>query len=196
MEGIENIINACQTKNDEAKVVEIGDDQQTTTTVCLTPVASPVQGHDRAKLKLSVKLFLFPETYQADQPPDRLVDESLASICRLLNVRQLDSLILSVQCEGVDQVLPDLQRFWSSCERHAAEDPAAADKANTIRSLGTSDLNVDQLRELYQWASVMKPASSQVNLDTCCDIPAELAAFAKEHQIQLLTHNDPAGMWC
>jgi len=39
----------------------------------------------------------------------------------------------------------------------------------------------------------VKPAINQVNLTTCCVIPQDLTEFAKEHDIQLLTHNDPPG---
>ena len=39
----------------------------------------------------------------------------------------------------------------------------------------------------------MKPSSNQVNLASCCVMPPDLTAFAKEFDIQLLTHNDPKG---
>lgn len=42
---------------------------------------------------------------------------------------------------------------------------------------------------LYQ----VKPSSNQVNLASCCVMPPDLTAFAKEFDIQLLTHNDPKG---
>lgn len=39
----------------------------------------------------------------------------------------------------------------------------------------------------------VKPSSNQVNLASCCVMPPDLTAFAKEFDIQLLTHNDPKG---
>lgn len=39
----------------------------------------------------------------------------------------------------------------------------------------------------------VKPSSNQFNLASCCVMPPELTAFAKEFDIQLLTHNDPKG---
>lgn len=39
----------------------------------------------------------------------------------------------------------------------------------------------------------VKPSSNQVNLASCCVMPPDLTAFAKEFNIQLLTHNDPKG---
>lgn len=41
----------------------------------------------------------------------------------------------------------------------------------------------------------MKPAVNQVNLESCCVMPAEMTAFARDHDIQLLTHNDPKGRY-
>lgn len=41
----------------------------------------------------------------------------------------------------------------------------------------------------------VKPSSNQVNLASCCVMPPDLTAFAKEFDIQLLTHNDPKGVY-
>lgn len=46
---------------------------------------------------------------------------------------------------------------------------------------------------LYAEFLQVKPSINQVNLTTCCVIPPELTEFAKEHDIQLLTHCDPPG---
>lgn len=48
---------------------------------------------------------------------------------------------------------------------------------------------IDPYPFLYQ----VKPSSNQVNLASCCVMPPDLTAFAKEFDIQLLTHNDPKG---
>lgn len=42
----------------------------------------------------------------------------------------------------------------------------------------------------------VKPSSNQVNLASCCVMPPDLTAFAKQFDIQLLTHNDPKGKAC
>lgn len=52
------------------------------------------------------------------------------------------------------------------------------------------------IRTLSWWSCVwyqVKPSSNQVNLASCCVMPPDLTAFAKEFDIQLLTHNDPKG---
>lgn len=52
-----------------------------------------------------------------------------------------------------------------------------------------NDASLTSYPVLYQ----VKPSSNQVNLASCCVMPPDLTAFAKEFDIQLLTHNDPKG---
>jgi len=66
----------------------------------------------------------------------------------------------------------------------------ALKKRERVLSLGVADFNTEQLKELSE-RSTYKPASNQINLDACCVIPPEMSAYAKENNIQLLTHNDP-----
>lgn len=46
---------------------------------------------------------------------------------------------------------------------------------------------------MFGFLDQVKPSSNQVNLASCCVMPPDLTAFAKEFDIQLLTHNDPKG---
>lgn len=41
--------------------------------------------------------------------------------------------------------------------------------------------------------SQVKPTTVQVNLSSCCVVPKELTTFAQQNDVQVLTHNDPAG---
>ena len=45
---------------------------------------------------------------------------------------------------------------------------------------------------LLVWLQI-KPLVNQVNLESCCVMPKDLVEYAKENDIQLLTHNDPKG---
>lgn len=57
------------------------------------------------------------------------------------------------------------------------------------------DLKSDfYLKFVLSHAMQIKPSSNQVNLASCCVMPPDLTAFAKEFDIQLLTHNDPKGV--
>lgn len=46
---------------------------------------------------------------------------------------------------------------------------------------------------MFFYINQVKPSVAQVNLDVCCVVPPEMQEFTKDHEIQLLTHNDPAG---
>ncbi|KAH9402025.1 hypothetical protein TYRP_016598 [Tyrophagus putrescentiae] len=178
IQGIENILTAYCGNKCEATVVKVLDKD-------VTYVASGVDlSHDPKKLGLSIKLFTYPETYQSedDETKQALINEAITSIVQLLNVNRIDDLTLSIQDSQVDRVVPVLKTFWSVLENYKT--------SGTIHELSTSDLSRDQLRELFQAAKV-KPTSSNINLDACCDIPDELTAFSKEFDFKLYTHNDP-----
>ncbi|XP_057698260.1 glutamate--cysteine ligase regulatory subunit [Corythoichthys intestinalis] len=131
---------------------------------------------EREELKVSAKLFLF-ESGQSS------IQDAVEMACQTLAVSQLDSVIIAPRrLLGDEQTLVPLQPAWEELE--------ALVRSQRIAAIGTSDLDKDLLEQLYNWAQV-KPSSNQVNLASCCVMPPELTAFAKEFDIQLLTHNDP-----
>ncbi|EGV94179.1 Glutamate--cysteine ligase regulatory subunit [Cricetulus griseus] len=111
-------------------------------------------------------------------------EEMKVSACSVLGVAQLDSVIIASPPieDGVNLSLEHLQPYWEELENLVQN--------KKIVAIGTSDLDKTQLEQLYQWAQV-KPNSNQVNLASCCVMPPDLTAFAKQFDIQLLTHNDP-----
>ncbi|XP_071389632.1 glutamate--cysteine ligase regulatory subunit isoform X2 [Centroberyx affinis] len=145
---------------------------------CSIPQATDaITPEEREELKVSVKLFLC----ESDQSSIR---DAVEMACQTLAVSQLDSVIIAPPgpLEGDSQTLSHLQPAWEGLE--------ALVRSQRIAAIGTSDLDKDLLEQLYNWAQV-KPSSNQVNLASCCVMPPDLTAFAKEFDIQLLTHNDP-----
>lgn len=141
--------------------------------------------YDSSKLKITVKLFLYPEIFHlSDKDKEEIIDEAIESIRKILDIDHITTLILSIQTNNIDEVVMNLKPFWSICENFVHR--------KAICFLGTSDLNLEQLMDFYNVVNI-KPFSSQINLDACCDIPANLAEFAREKSIQLLTHNDSIG---
>lgn len=132
---------------------------------------------EREELKVSAKLFLC-------EPVESSIRDAVEMACQALTVSQLDSVIIAPPGlpEGDNQTLAHLQPAWEELE--------ALVRSQWIAAIGTSDLDKDLLEQLYNWAQV-KPSSNQVNLASCCVMPPDLTAFAKEFDIQLLTHNDP-----
>uniref|UniRef100_A0A3P9MAU4 Glutamate--cysteine ligase regulatory subunit n=1 Tax=Oryzias latipes TaxID=8090 RepID=A0A3P9MAU4_ORYLA len=139
------------------------------TTETITP-------EEREELKVSVKLFLCEAGQSA-------IGDAVDLACQTLAVSQLDSVIIAPPPPlEAEQSLAHLQPAWEQLE--------ALVRSQKIAAIGTSDLDKDLLEQLYNWAQV-KPSSNQVNLASCCVMPPDLTAFAKDFDIQLLTHSDP-----
>ncbi|XP_037326403.2 glutamate--cysteine ligase regulatory subunit isoform X2 [Pungitius pungitius] len=145
---------------------------------CSIPEATDrISPEERDELRVSVKLFLC-ESVQSS------IGDAVEMVCQALAVSQLDSVIIAPPwpLDGEGRSLAHLQPSWKELE--------ALVRSQKIAAIGTSDLDKDLLEQLYNWAQV-KPSSNQFNLASCCVMPPELTAFAKEFDIQLLTHNDP-----
>ncbi|KAA0714222.1 Glutamate--cysteine ligase regulatory subunit GCS light chain [Triplophysa tibetana] len=135
-----------------------------------------VTPEEREELKVSVKIFL-------SEPDCSSIRNAVDMARSTLAVSQLDSVIIAPPpvLNGEIQTLIHLQPLWEELEGLV--------HSKKIAAIGTSDLDKSLLEQLYNWAQV-KPSSNQVNLASCCVMPQDLTAFAKEFDIQLLTHND------
>ncbi|KAM8873908.1 glutamate--cysteine ligase regulatory subunit isoform 2-T2 [Spinachia spinachia] len=145
---------------------------------CSLPQATDrISPEERDELRVSVKLFLC-------ESPQSGIRDAVEMVCQALAVSQLDSVIIAPPwpVDGESRSLAHLQPSWKELE--------ALVGSQKIAAIGTSDLDKDLLEQLYNWAQV-KPSSNQFNLASCCVMPPELTAFAKQFDIQLLTHNDP-----
>eukprot|EP00918_Siedleckia_nematoides_P034763 GHVU01075563.1.p1 GENE.GHVU01075563.1~~GHVU01075563.1.p1 ORF type:complete len:289 (+),score=44.68 GHVU01075563.1:49-867(+) len=128
---------------------------------------------DRESLKLTVKLFVCSNH-------ENIVEEALNSVMQKLEVSHIETVLLSVpdSLKDLDRILS----LWQRLEQLVSEEK--------VFSIGVCDLNKQQLQQLYDMAQV-KPCINQVNLESCCVMPPELTEYAKQQDIQLLTHNDP-----
>ncbi|XP_012859246.2 glutamate--cysteine ligase regulatory subunit [Echinops telfairi] len=133
---------------------------------------------EREEMKVSAKLFIVGSNSSSS------TKNAIDMACSVLGVAHLDSVIIASPPieDGVHLSLEHLQPYWEELENLV--------QSKKIVAIGTSDLDKTQLEQLYQWAQV-KPNSNQVNLASCCVMPPDLTAFAKQFDIQLLTHNDP-----
>ena len=122
-------------------------------------------------------------------------------------VEKIDSLTISIPSEGIDHLgigdhssstedlnkseIPEnktrqnaiekLLKFWNELSESLSEE---------IITMGVCDLETDVLFQLYN-QSKFKPKYIQVNLKSCCVVPPDLQAFAKENSVKLSTHADP-----
>ncbi|XP_034943940.1 glutamate--cysteine ligase regulatory subunit [Chelonus insularis] len=138
-------------------------------------------GDDRKELMFTVKIFM-PE---AD--PNVLRD-ALNQILKVLHTEFIETVILAYgdfSDSGLrdrKKELQSLQQLWSVMEEFF--------NAGKVLSGGVSNVDTTVFMQLYEWANV-KPTIVQINLLMCCVVPPTLQAFTQEHDIQLLTHNDP-----
>ncbi|XP_072918815.1 glutamate--cysteine ligase regulatory subunit [Hemitrygon akajei] len=156
---------------------ELLEDPPATLECALTQDVDSISPEEREEVKVSAKLFL-------NDPDSSSIKDAVEKACSALAVSQLDSVILAPPplTDGACLSLAHLKPYWEELETLV--------QSQSIAAIGTSDLDKGLLEQLYQWAQV-KPSSNQVNLASCCVMPPELTAFAKEYDIQLLTHSDP-----
>ncbi|XP_068095876.1 glutamate--cysteine ligase regulatory subunit [Hyperolius riggenbachi] len=135
-----------------------------------------INPEEREEMKVSVKLFVLDSGLSS-------IRDAVGMVCSTLAVAQLDSVIIVPPPleDGVILTLEHLQPYWRELESLVQD--------NKVVAIGTSDLDKPLLEQLYLWAQI-KPSSNQVNLASCCIMPPDLTAFAKEFDIQLLTHSD------
>ena len=142
--------------------------------------------------QISLKLFLTSsDISQANQ--------ALRHVIKTLELSQLDSVTLAVPLDLVgdisigktktndDVMEPSVVKMinlWNSLAKTFVTDE------KLIHSLGLCDLDTNVFKRLCSQADV-KPSSVQVNLKSCCTVPPDLQAFAKENSIKLHTHSDP-----
>lgn len=139
--------------------------------------ALTVDKEDRVNLKLTVKVFL--ECFSCEA-----LKMAISKAMAQLDVSFIDSVILALPSSSSQYrvSLDEIKPLWVVLEELVQN--------GKVLTIGISDLDTGQLTELHQWAQ-MKPSVNQVNLESCCVMPPEMTAFAKENDIQLLTHSDP-----
>ena len=129
-------------------------------------------------------------------------------VLSISGVDKIDSLTISIPSEGIDHLgigdhsstedlhkvtesdidnptrknaIEKLLKFWNELSESLSEE---------IITMGVCDLETDVLFQLYN-QSKFKPKYIQVNLKSCCVVPPDLQAFAKENSVKLSTHADP-----
>ncbi|XP_062596618.1 glutamate--cysteine ligase regulatory subunit-like [Saccostrea cucullata] len=142
-----------------------------------TKFIEPLPAEERGDLKVTVKVFL------CKLLPPATLKEGIEKVLTELNITFIETVLLALPEleEEKDLSLSVIQPYWEVLEEMVEEEK--------VLSLGIADLNKEQLEELHKWAKV-KPGINQVNLESCCVMPKDLTEYAKQNDIQLLSHND------
>ncbi|KAG8555631.1 hypothetical protein GDO81_017767 [Engystomops pustulosus] len=155
---------------------ELLQESPNTLECAMTPALETINPEERDEMKVSVKLFILGDGLSS-------LGLAVDMACATLDIAQLDSVIIAPPPleDGAVLTLEHLEPYWRELESLVQDKKVVA--------IGTSDLDKPLLEQLYLWAQV-KPSSNQVNLASCCIMPPDLTAFAKQFDIQLLTHSD------
>jgi glutamate--cysteine ligase regulatory subunit len=138
--------------------------------------------YDRDDLKITLKVFL--QTFDFAH-----IESSVDSALKQLQTENIEQLIIAFpEPDSNDNSVLDQKWFDQvlSIWKHV-EDLLASQK---VISAGVAEFQLVQLKALYE-AAKTKPALDHFNIDSCCVVPPDLNTYAKDNDIQLLTHNDP-----
>jgi glutamate--cysteine ligase regulatory subunit len=168
-----------------------------------SPLTEPRESYD-----ITVKLFYLPNI-----PADRRsaqTREAIELVLKELGSKSIDLLIVSFPgmsfdaddedsdledppsapqsaSEGCDdtEVPPEdieiMAATWQTLEKLHSE--------GLVSKLGIAEFGVARLAKFLEHTTV-KPSVNQINVRDCCVVPKPLILYARQQQIELLTHND------
>ncbi|KAI1699932.1 aldo/keto reductase family domain-containing protein [Ditylenchus destructor] len=157
--------------------------------------------YERDDLKITLKLFV--ENFEFDY-----IRESIDATLAQLKIDTIEQLILAFpepedpeetnktvpteNPEGTaDNAAGHIDRKWfSEVVRLWKQIETELIGPGKVFSVGVADFGLEALRALYNEVTI-KPCVDHFNIEGCCVVPPELQNFARDHDIQLLTHNDP-----
>jgi glutamate--cysteine ligase regulatory subunit len=160
---------------------------------------------DRAKYEITVKLFFLPNKPASDRCAQSR--EAIEYVLKELHVSNIDLLIISypgIAYDADDEASSAEEQNNTSSESRLEADAAAESidamistwkcleqfhDEGVIKRLGVSEFGIDRLKRFLGKARI-RPEVDQINVKDCCVVPRPLVKYAKEEEIQLLTHAD------
>lgn len=163
-----------------------------------TPLAEERESYD-----ITVKLFYLPGI-----PTSRRCShtkEAIDLVLKELGVDSVDLLIVSFPGVSFDadddddddeSVSPDENASANSDDSEGLESQIKSWKVleplyeqGIIKQLGVAEFSSDRLERFLPEVKI-RPTVDQINVKDCCVVPKDLIMYAKDHKIELLTHND------
>ena len=157
--------------------------------------SQPGLAEERDQYDITVKLFYLPGI-----PASRRcahTREAIDLVLKELHVKSIDLLIVSFPgilfdaddeseeedngSNGEPDDFDSMVQTWRVLE--------SLHEQGMIAQLGVAEFGCDRLARFLPHTQV-KPSVDQINLKDCCVVPKSLILYAKQEQIQLLTHND------
>ncbi|VUZ42055.1 unnamed protein product [Hymenolepis diminuta] len=152
---------------------------------------------ERSSVTVSAKLFLFTDDHDA-------IRQAVNKTLDRLGLEDMETLVVSLSPElsrgAIVDHPPCLGTTWARIPQNTAHSllkiwPVLEEfvETNKIFRLGVRDMPVSEMEALYT-AVKIPPKVNQVFIGSTCLMSEELENFAKQHDIQLLTHHDSADM--
>lgn len=161
-----------------------------------TPLKEPREYYD-----ITAKLFYLPGIPASRRC--RHTKDAIDMVLRELGVQSIDLLIVSypgvsfdADDDGEEELSTEEDQSDNSDESQGLDAQVKSwqvletlHEQGTIAQLGVSEFSSDRLEKFLAEVKV-KPSVDQINVRDCCVVPKTLILYAKEKQIDLLTHND------
>ncbi|KAJ4993359.1 glutamate-cysteine ligase modifier subunit [Stagonosporopsis vannaccii] len=168
-----------------------------------SPLTEPRESYD-----ITVKLFYLPNI-----PADRRcaqTREAIELVLKELGSKSIDLLIvsfpgISFDADDEDSDLEDPPSAPQSTSEGYDDSEAPPEDMDTmvatwktleklhseglVSKLGIAEFGVARLEKFLEYTTI-KPSVNQINVRDCCVVPKPLILYAKQQQIELLTHND------
>ncbi|CAG9534880.1 unnamed protein product [Cercopithifilaria johnstoni] len=132
---------------------------------------------EKADMKITLKVFM-------SSLDIKQVEESIDTALHETNTKSISQLIITFPPDDKLQWLSQILPFWRQLETLV--------RIHKVNTLGVADLDYEQLKALYESTNDYRPMIDHYNTEHCCTVPPELREYAKQKDIQLLTHNDPS----
>ena len=161
-----------------------------------TPLNEPRESYD-----ITVKLFYLPGI-----PSSRRCGhtrEAIELVLKELSIDSIDLLIVSypgisfdADDDGEEELSADDDESGNSDESQGFDAQVktwqvleSLHRKGTIKQLGLSEFSSIRLEKFLPEVKI-RPSVDQINVKDCCVVPKTLIMYAKEHNIELLTHAD------
>lgn len=170
-------------------------------TLYIPTVRSQTLSEPRESYDITVKLFYLPGIPASRR--ERHTRDAVDLVLNELGVKNIDLLIVSfpgvsfdADDDGEEEVSIDENASANSDGSEGLEAQTRTWKVledyharGVISQLGLSEFSSDRLDKFLPEVSV-KPTVDQINVKDCCVVPKTLILYAKDKDIELLTHND------
>uniref|UniRef100_A0A0R3RU05 GCS light chain n=1 Tax=Elaeophora elaphi TaxID=1147741 RepID=A0A0R3RU05_9BILA len=142
---------------------------------------------EKADMKITLKVFM-------SSLDIKQVEESIDTALNETNAKSISQLIVAFPPDDkldIDPSVPSQVQQWLSHILPFWKQLEILVRTHKVNTLGVADLDYEQLKALYESTNDCRPMIDHYNTEHCCTVPPELREYAKQKDIQLLTHNDP-----